>query len=295
MLQETRGKCEMAAAMVISGSIGYFVMLSAATPINVVFWRCVFGALTLMVICIFCGVFRHAKITRRVLWLSAFGGVAIVLNWVLLFAAFSRASISVATAVYNTQPFMLMVFGAAFLGERLTVSKLAWMLLAFIGVVLIVQARPSADYVGNDFALGVASALCAAFFWAIAAIITKKLTGTPAYLIAFIQVCVGMLMLGPFVDFANAPRSVSHWLPLITIGVLHTGIMYILLYSGIQKLPTHLQGAFTFIYPVVAIVIDRVALGHQLQLIQMIGITAILIGAAGLNIRWLPRNRSGQS
>jgi nucleoside-diphosphate-sugar epimerase len=56
--------------------------------------------------------------------LSAIGGAAIVFNWVLLFASFRHASISIATAVYNTQPFMLIGLGVLFLGERVTLARL---------------------------------------------------------------------------------------------------------------------------------------------------------------------------
>ena len=40
--------------------------------------------------------------------LAVLSGVAIVGNWVLLFASYSRASIAIGTAVYNVQPFMLV-------------------------------------------------------------------------------------------------------------------------------------------------------------------------------------------
>lgn len=43
----------------------------------------------------------------------------------MLFAAYLRASISIATFVYNTQPFMLVIMGAVFLSEHLTPLK-AW-------------------------------------------------------------------------------------------------------------------------------------------------------------------------
>ncbi|TIX03008.1 MAG: EamA/RhaT family transporter, partial [Mesorhizobium sp.] len=85
-----------------------------------------FGAATLLVICAALGLLR-GTLTPRVAGLAVLGGAAIVINWLLLFSAFPRASISIATAVYNTQPFMLVGFGALFLGERLTLAKLAWL------------------------------------------------------------------------------------------------------------------------------------------------------------------------
>ena len=44
-----RGAAEMTAAMTILGTIGLFVVLSGQAAIDVVFWRCAFGALALLV------------------------------------------------------------------------------------------------------------------------------------------------------------------------------------------------------------------------------------------------------
>ena len=44
MSDKMRGTVEMTAAMVISGTIGWFVVLSGQPVMDVVFWRCAFGA-----------------------------------------------------------------------------------------------------------------------------------------------------------------------------------------------------------------------------------------------------------
>lgn len=284
MSDKMRGTVEMTAAMVISGTIGLFVVLSGQPVMDVVFWRCAFGTITLLIVCAALGLFRLEVMTRRQIAWAAVGGVAIVLNWILLFAAFPRASISIATAVYNTQPFMLVALGAILLGERLTLTKLSWLGIAFAGMLLIVQSKPGAG--GTDYLSGILLALGAAFFYAIAAIVTKKLKGVPPHLIALIQVVVGMLMLAPFANFTALPVDVKTWTLLVAVGVVHTGVMYILLYGAIQKLPTHLVGALSFIYPVVAILADFLAFGHRLQPLQLLGAGAILIAAAGMTLGW---------
>ena len=290
MDNKVRGTVEMTAAMVISGTIGWFVVFSGQPVMNVVFWRCVFGAATLLIVCAALGLLRGA-FTLRLVGLAALGGMAIVVNWLLLFTSYSRASISIATAVYNTQPFMLVGLGALFFSERLTMAKLTWLAIAFIGMLLIVQAKPDAGHLGTDYFAGIAMALGAAFFYAIAAIITKKLAGTPPHLIALIQVCVGILMLAPFAKLSDLPADVSTWGTLVALGVVHTGLVYILLYGAIQKLPTHLTGSLSFIYPIVAILVDYLAFGHRLDPSQLIGAAAILIAAAGMNLGWSLRNR----
>jgi drug/metabolite transporter (DMT)-like permease len=285
MSDKARGTVEMTAAMVISGTIGWFVVRSGQPIMDVVFWRCAFGAATLLIVCAVLGLLR-GLMSVRVLSLAALGGAAIVVNWLLLFSAYSRASISIATAVYNTQPFMLVGFGALFFSERLTLTKLTWLAIAFAGVLLIVQAKPGAEYAGADYLAGIAMAFGAAFFWAVAAIITKKLSGTPPHLIALIQVCVGVVMLAPFANLSDLPSDPASWGMLAILGIVHTGLMYVLMYGAVQKLPTHLQGSLSFIYPVVAILVDYIAFGHRLHPTQLVGAAAILIAAAGMNLGW---------
>ncbi len=281
MDKKTQGTLEMSVAMAISGTIGWFVVQSGLPTLEVVFWRCAFGVLALGLVCWAMGLLRG--MSWRIARWAALGGVAIVTNWLLLFGAYSHASISVATAVYNTQPFMLVVFGALLFGERITLAKLGWLVTAFGGMLLIAQARPSADLPGSNYALGIAMALGAAFFWAFASVVAKRLTGTPPHLIAMVQVAVGVFMLAPFANLGTPPQDAVTWLLLVTLGVVHTGLMYILLYGAVQKLPTYLQGALSFIYPVVAISVDYVAFDHRLQPAQWLGAAAILVAAAAMS------------
>ncbi|WP_422650449.1 Multidrug DMT transporter permease [Cupriavidus sp. H18C1] len=293
MVNSLRGTAEMTASMVLSGTIGWFVVESGQPIRDVVFWRCLFGALTLLAVCGALGMLR--QLTWRTLGLAALGGVAIVMNWLLLFAAYPRASISIATAVYNTQPFMLVALGALLFSERITLTKLAWLLIAFAGVLMIVQAKPDHGHGATDYLGGIALALGAAFFYAVAAIITKRLFGVPPHLIALIQACVGMAMLAPFANLSDFAAYDGSWPMLVTIGVVHTGLVYILLYGAIQKLSTAMTAALSFIYPVVAIVVDMVAFGLRLDWAQWAGAAAILIAAAGMTLGWrLPfARRSG--
>ncbi|MBN3804227.1 DMT family transporter [Paraburkholderia sp. Ac-20336] len=288
-----RGAAEMSMAMLMSGTIGWLVVSSQQSPFNVVFFRCLFGGATLALVCAGLGLFRRELFSWKMLGLALFGGVAIVINWVLLFAAYSRASISMATAVYNTQPFMLVALGALVFRERISASTMAWLAVAFVGLVFVVKVEPAVLAVPGQYLVGVAYAVGAAAMYAVSSIITKRLKGTPPHLIALLQVALGVLLLAPFVRFDALPASGAQWLELVVLGVVHTGLMYVLLYGAIQKLPTSMTGALSFIYPVVAIIVDRLAFGQTLAWIQVLGAALILIAAAGVNLGWriVPRKR----
>ncbi len=202
-----RGTLEMTSAMLICGTIGWLVLLSGQPVLDVVFWRCVFGFAALLVACAALGFLRRGSLGREAFLLALLSGVFIVGNWVLLFASYSRASIAIGTAVYNVQPFMLVGLGAAFLGEKVTARKLGWLGLSFAGMLAIVSAHGDSDAPRGDYLFGILLALAAALLYAFAALIVKRLQGTPPHLIALIQVGTGVLMLAPLANLAELPRA----------------------------------------------------------------------------------------
>jgi drug/metabolite transporter (DMT)-like permease len=292
-----RGAAEMIVAMLMSGTIGWLVVASQQAPINIAFLRCVLGGATLTLVCAALGLLKRSLLPPRALALAVLGGAAIVANWVLLFAAYSRASISMATAVYNTQPFMLVGLGALILRERVSASTVAWLAVAFVGLVCVVEVPPAVLAVPGQYLQGVACAAGAAFLYAVSSIITRHLKGTPPHLIALVQLAFGALALAPFIHYGTLPATPLHWAQLVTLGIVHTGIMYVLLYGAIQKLPTAMTGALSFIYPVVAILVDWFAFGQRLAWIQVAGAALILLAAAGVNLGWriVPQRRDARS
>ncbi|MDA3131449.1 DMT family transporter [Atlantibacter subterraneus] len=276
------GVWQMSLAMLISGSIGAFVLLSGLPVMEVVFARCLIGGVTLL---LFIRLSREplTRLSRLTLLLMAAGGVAVVINWLLLFASYRHLSIGLSTVIYNTQPFMLVLM-SMLLGERVSSVKWAWLTLAFGGVVLVLSSELSAAHQGNGL-LGVAMALGAAFFYALTALITRQLRQVSPQQIALVQMVVGTLMLLPLVQISFELRPMQ-WGILLTVGIVHTGIMYQLLYAAIQKLPTPLTGSLSFIYPLVAVVVDKQVFNHTLSLTQLAGGALILLAAAGNNLGW---------
>lgn len=75
MRNETKGTLELTLAMVLSGTIGIFVVESGASPFNVVLLRCLFGAAALGAYAAVRGYFTDHGLTPRKFGLAALGDV----------------------------------------------------------------------------------------------------------------------------------------------------------------------------------------------------------------------------
>ncbi|TIV23843.1 MAG: EamA/RhaT family transporter, partial [Mesorhizobium sp.] len=67
---------------------------------------------------------------------------------------------------------------------------------------------------------------------------------------------------------------------------LHTGIAYVLMNSAFPRLTTPVIGILTFIYPVVAIIIDWALYGHPLGPAQAAGMALIALATLGVRLGW---------
>src|SRR3546814_3996368 len=86
-----------------------------------------------------------------------------------------------------------------------------WLAVSFLGMLAIVSAHGEQGQGGGDYLTGIALALGAALLYAIAALIIKRLTGTPPHLIALIQVSTGVLLLAPWAHFSALPQHSEAW------------------------------------------------------------------------------------
>ena len=282
--ERSRGLLEMIAAMIVMGTVGYFVLESQLEPYDVVFFRCLFGAIFLALYCYARGFLRDTGLTRKTLLIAALSGVFLVTNWVMLFASFEVASISTATVIYHTQPLFFVLMGVFFLGDKLTLDKMAWMLVAFAGVVLIAGPDVGDFSLASAELLGVVLAIGAAILYAVVSIIVKYLKEIKPHLIALIQVSVGIVLLAPLANLDSMGSfSQGQWTNLLILGAFHTCLTYILMYSAFKKLPTSLIAVLSYIYPVVAVIVDYFAYGKVMHSVQIVGGVMILFSGYAVN------------
>ncbi|MBX7147050.1 MAG: DMT family transporter [Alphaproteobacteria bacterium] len=295
------GAIQLILAMILSGTVGIFATEAQSivqTSFNVVFFRCLFGVIFMATFCVLRGYFKDTGLDKRKLILILLGGACIVFNWVLLFKSFDlitksgagTGGITLGTVVYHTQPFYVVLLGAFFFKETITMNKIGWIIAAFIGVVLvtdIIKFSTSSFDFNESYFQGIICSLVAAFLYGCSTIIGKGLKGVRPHITTLIQVTLGSILLFPFVTFDLVPMTIDkHWLYLGGMGLIHTCIMYVLMYSAYPKLPTPLIAVLSFIYPVMAVFFDYLIYGHTIHWLQGLGIALIILGGLGVNLNW---------
>ncbi|QEZ45376.1 DMT family transporter [Cupriavidus oxalaticus] len=285
------GAWRMVAAMVLSGTIGWFVVTSGQPPLDVVFFRCIFGGAALLgTLTLQRGWVRMSRVQLG--WL-ALGGLTLVLNWLALFSAYAYSGIAIATVVYHTQPFFLLLLTSAMQREPFPFARLPWLVLAFAGVMLITGLEHGAT--GAAMLAGIGLALLAALLYAVTTMATRRLQAIPPGQIAGLQMVLGVVMLAPLAHPAVGSFNTGTWAALLALGLIHTGVMYTLLYGAFQRLSVVSIATLSFVYPLVAITIDVMVFGVVLGPLQVAGMLLVLLGVVANQLGWsLPWRRRAQ-
>jgi drug/metabolite transporter (DMT)-like permease len=107
----------------------------------------------------------------------------------------------------------------------------------------------------------------------------------------FVMLILAALVLGAFASPA-ALHPGPHWIWLAGLGVIHSGIVYVLFYSSYRHLPVATIAVVAFVYPLVTLVLDYALYGHRLDAVQLGGLALIVVGTLGVNLKW-PLARRG--
>jgi drug/metabolite transporter (DMT)-like permease len=274
-------------AEVLIGSVGVFVHESGQDAVTAVFYRCLFGGLFLLAWGLARGHLRGLLQDRALLRGALFSGVLLVLNWVALFAGMARSSIGVATMVYHFFPFVMLILATLLQGERTRPADLCWTLLGFVGVAC--SADPLRIWRSADasYLMGIGMTLLAALLCGASLLMSRQVGKQRPFALVTIQCWVGVAMLAGF-SSGNALHAGWHWGWLVGLGVIHSGIVYVLFYSSFPRLPVVTIAVMAFVYPLVALLLDYLIYGHRLVPLQLAGLVLIVLGTLGVNLKWTP-------
>lgn len=280
---ERRGQALMVAGGLILGTLGVFIEEAGQGALMAVWFRCAFGALALLLWGAATGRLAELRLTGRA-WLPALAsGALMLLNWGLFFAAIGRTSIGVATVVFHIQPLLVIAFAAWRWRERVSRAQIGAAAIALLGLALASGLAGHDLTLDRSYVLGIAMCLGGSVSYAAVTLIAKAARGVTSYALAFWQCAGGALCLAWVPAAQGWPATGAAWAWLAGLGIVHTGLAYVVLYAGMALLPAGRIAVLQFVYPAAAICIDALVYGRMLGAVQFGGV--VLMGAALLALR----------
>lgn len=279
---ERRSLTMLVSAMCIFGTIGILRRYIPLPSSLVALVRGVIGAGFLLMTALIRGQKPDRTAIRKNMLLLFLSGAAIGFNWIFLFEAYCYTTVATATLCYYLAPIIVILLSPLVLKEKLTLRGLLCALVALCGMIPVSGVFDT-GFGGMEELKGILFGLAAAVLYASVILMNKKMTGIGASDKTMFQLMFASVVLLPYVlltedmgSFTFTPLSVGL---LLTAGILHTGIAYRMYFGAMGVLKAQTTALFSYIDPILAIVLSALVLQEPMGIPAIIGAVMIL-GAA---------------
>ncbi|NIS82709.1 MAG: EamA family transporter [Anaerolineales bacterium] len=272
------------------------IALRELSPATIVFTRFAFGLIFLFSLL---AVQKNLEpVTRRELGsLVVLGFLGITFHQWLQATGLQTASATVTSWIIATIPVFVALLGYLFLGESLKLSRIAGIVIAALGVLIVVSdGNLSALVAGSKGSLGDVLIAISSLNWAVFTVLSKRFLGNPGGAesqsvhnsggsVAFMLhvVLAGWVFTIPWVLVdggwrALATLSLEGWIAVSFLGVVCSGLAYFLWYEALARVDAVQAGAFLYFEPIVTTALAVPLLGEAFTFTAGLGGAAILFG-----------------
>ena len=260
------------ASMTIFGTLGLFVRNISVSSGELSLYRAVLAALLIVVFLLVTKQkIPFSKIKKEIPLLLA-SGVAMGINWILLFEAYKYTTVSAATLSYYFAPVIVTVVCPILFREKLTVKQLLCFVMSTLGLVMIIGIG---DLGGGNDITGILFGLGAAVFYATVVLLNKFIKNVEGIHRTFLQFLSAIVILIPYVMMTGGIKlgslNTTGWINLLIVGLIHTGVTYCMYFSSLKELPGQKAAILSYIDPLVAVLISVTILGETMTLWQVLG------------------------
>ena len=278
MNKQKTARLMLIVSMAIFGTLGLFVRHIGVSSGELALYRAVMAAILIGLYLLITGNKIPFQSIKKSVPLLLASGMAMGINWMLLFEAYKYTTVSVATLSYYFAPVIVTLVCPILFKEKMTVKQLICFVMSTLGIVMITGvgdiSASGTNIMGIMFGLG------AAMFYATVVLINKFIKGVEGLHRTFLQFVAAIIILVPYVATTSGMNlrmldSVG-WGLLLVVGIVHTGITYCLYFSSLKDLPGQKVAILSYIDPLVAIVISVTLLGESMTVMQAIGGVLIL-------------------
>ena len=268
----------MVLAMAVFGTLGPFVRHIGVSSGELALYRAVLAAVLLGAYLAVMKQPLHLKALGRDAVLLLLSGMAMGINWILLFEAYKYTTVSVATLSYYFAPVLVTLACPLLFREKMGKKEWICSAMSTLGIVLITGVGDLSG--GSSHLTGILFGLGAAVFYASVILLNKFIRGVAGIQRTFLQFLAAILILIPYVAASGGVTlqqlDGAGWVCLLIVGLLHTGVTYCLYFSALKELPGQEAAILSYIDPLTAVLVSVFVLGESMTAVQVTGGILIL-------------------
>lgn len=279
------GELKVAGAMALFGSIGVFVKNIQLPSMEIAFLRSLIAAIALIFIKAirskksFQGEKKNIFNNKRDFYILVLSGIALGINWFIIFQAYKYTTLSNANLVYYFSPVFVILFSPFLFNEKLTKVKVISVLAATLGLAMILFNQPTSAGTNYNHILGVTYALLGGALYAVIIFLNKKIEGIDGNERTVVQLSAAALVLLPFIIYRNAIHITGLQMVffILILGLVHTAVGLSIYFSAMEKVKAQNIALLSYIDPISAVIFGVLVFGDVLNAFQIIGGLLILI------------------
>lgn len=279
MREALKSKVLLIVSMVIFGTIGIFRKNIPLPSSLVALVRGMVGTIFLLIVI----AIQHKGLSwesiKKNLWKLIVSGAFIGFNWILLFEAYNFASVATATLCYYMAPIIVIVLSPFVLGEKLTCKKIVCVVLAVIGMVFVSGVLKE-GIAGVAELKGILFGLSAAALYGCVILLNQKIKDIAAYDKTIMQLGLAAVVLIPYTFLTEDVFAINYTSTtlffLFVVGIIHTGVAYAMYFGSMDGLKAQTIALFSYIDPIVAILLSALLLHEGMGVMEMIGAVLVL-------------------
>ena len=279
MNSANKSKLSLILSMFIFGTIGIFRRFIPLPSSILAMARGAIGVVFLLIFMALKKEKLNFKEIKDKIILLCISGVLIGFNWILLFEAYNYTTVATATLCYYMAPVFVIIASPFLFKEKLTFKKIICVIVALVGMVLV-SGVIETGFSGVGEFKGVLLGLGAAALYASVVLMNKKTAGVPIYTKTVIQLGSAAIVLLPYTllteNFAELTFEPLTIIMLLVVGVVHTGWSYALYFGSMDNLKAQTVAIFSYIDPVVAIILSALILNEEMSIFGIIGAVLVL-------------------
>jgi drug/metabolite transporter (DMT)-like permease len=223
---------------------------------------------------------RSQGLTRRDLWTFAYlGFFGVVVNQMCFTMGLRYTSVSHAAVIVGMGPIYTLILAVLFRLERATWHKVVGMAIALVGIAVL--ASENGISARSPSLLGDAITMSGSIGFATYAVLGKRVAGRydALTMVAFNHFAGAIIILpvalrqarqlGPFSRWRAIPWPA--WAAVVFMAVFSSALAYLLYFWLLRYLEASQLSAFTYLLPVLAVILGILLLGERGSLMQIIG------------------------